>query len=269
MKKKSNRVFLASSIVSLACYGSYYMPTGFLPFLSLFSIAIPLVLTGNLLLLLTALLARKKWWVFPAISLLLGTNFILESYAFNTTSQSHDFSLLGYNVKSFREHKRYDKFSGELINWSVNESSDIKCFQEYSTNPRWSALDITSKMINNGYHAHVFKAKMEGDHAPGMAIFSKFPIIHRGLVWESIGRPNACIYSDVLIDKDTVRIYNIHLESMQLELHRLRKIKNLFSTSTDILSRIIDGTKKHSQQIEQTIQHCLSSPYPLCPGRRL
>lgn len=263
MKTGRNWFGVTLVLLSLLFYSSYYIPASAFPFSSLFAPAILIVLCINSLLLVLTSVRKKKWWVYPATSLLFGFGFILETFAFNSTSDKpNDLSILGYNVKSFREHKRYDRFSKELIEWAVSDSSQIKCFQEYSTNRRWKALDITGKLREKGYFAHQHKAKMEGDHSPGMATFSKFPILHRGTVWENMSKPNACIYTDILIHTDTIRIYNIHLESMQLELYRLKRPSELISTCSDIISRLYFGSKRHEEQIKLTSEHCMSSPHP-------
>ena len=47
-----------------------------------------------------------------------------------------------------------------------------------------------------------------------MAIYSKYPQIDKGTVSIKGERVNnTCIYSDMIIKSDTIRVYNVHLAS--------------------------------------------------------
>ena len=50
----------------------------------------------------------------------------------------------------------------------------------------------------------------------GIATFSKYPIIKKGEIVHP-GSSSLSIYTDVLIRKDTFRIYNNHLQSFRLK----------------------------------------------------
>ena len=50
----------------------------------------------------------------------------------------------------------------------------------------------------------------------GIATFSKYPIIRKGEIVHP-GSSSLSIYTDVLIGKDTFRIYNNHLQSFRLK----------------------------------------------------
>ena len=47
-----------------------------------------------------------------------------------------------------------------------------------------------------------------------MAIYSKYPQIKKGYITiNGKEKYNTCIYSDIVVNSDTIRIYNIHLAS--------------------------------------------------------
>ena len=59
--------------------------------------------------------------------------------------------------------------------------------------------------------------KLRGDNLKyGQAIFSKYPIIDKGSVDFNSSSNNA-IFSDIKIMNDTIRVYNIHLQSFSFE----------------------------------------------------
>ena len=50
----------------------------------------------------------------------------------------------------------------------------------------------------------------------GIATFSRYPIIRKGEIIHP-GSSSLSIYTDILIQKDTFRIYNNHLQSFRLK----------------------------------------------------
>ena len=60
-----------------------------------------------------------------------------------------------------------------------------------------------------------------------MAIYSQFPQIKKGTVSiEGERMNNTCIFSDVIIYSDTIRVYNIHLASNWFDKSDLAFIEN-------------------------------------------
>jgi len=49
----------------------------------------------------------------------------------------------------------------------------------------------------------------------GQAIFSKFPIVKSGSI-EFPNTANNAIYADIVKGSDTIRIYNVHLQSLRI-----------------------------------------------------
>ena len=47
-----------------------------------------------------------------------------------------------------------------------------------------------------------------------MAIYSHYPQLNKGIIkLNDRNKNNTCIYSDIIIKKDTIRVYNVHLAS--------------------------------------------------------
>lgn len=266
MRFQRNLWLTILTILSALIYGSAWVPPSRIAWISLLSYGIPIVLGVQILLLVVFLIFARKWLIYPLLSLVLGTGFLWESFAFSTNNSanpSETFSLLSYNTKMFRKHRAYHEFSGELIDQVIQDQSEIKCLQEFSTNARWKRLDIIGQMRDAGYEAFTFKGKMDDrTHSRGIAIFSKLPIVHRGIIWESPGTPNACIFVDVKWEQDTVRIYNTHLESMRLKLNRMKNPANYQKKVNGVVSSMIEGAKKREHQIGLTLDHCARSPHP-------
>lgn len=252
--------------LSLISYLSVFVsPALFWPAI-FFAFAIPFAILFNALVLVTCIAILRKAIIFPAIGLVCGLPPLLSTLAFNQhrepVSTPSTFSVMSFNAKLFREKYNYSKFSGEVIEWTVRDSSDIKCIQEYSTNPGWSALDVTGQMAKAGYHSFCFKSKLkENPQSNGMAIFSKFPILDSGVVWENTKSTNAILYADIATGRDTLRIYNVHIQSMSLALYQLKSFDNYGYKLRELARRLRHGSISRVDQQRKLLEHCRQSPY--------
>ena len=131
------------------------------------ALAIPFIVVLNFLHVIFYLVKLSKLIVFPLIGLLAGSPFIYRTISFNKPERDADnLSVLSFNAKLFRKAKTYSAFSSEMINWVVNDSSLVKCIQEYSTNNRWAELDVTGQLEKQGYHSFTFSSKLKNnDHS--------------------------------------------------------------------------------------------------------
>jgi endonuclease/exonuclease/phosphatase family metal-dependent hydrolase len=104
-----------------------------------------------------------------------------------------------------------------------------------------------------------------------VAIFSAFPIIGNGKIIFDKNSNNVCIYSDIKIDKDTVRVYNVHLQSIHLGYEDYKFVDDVMNNketeelekSKNILKRIKRAFIKRSIQTELVAEHIAKSPYPV------
>jgi endonuclease/exonuclease/phosphatase family metal-dependent hydrolase len=255
-----NRIVLYSSFLTLISYLSVLVsPEAFWP-ASFLSQLIPLLLVFQAIALIVLILRKNKIAFIPLLTLLIGWPFLHSTFAFNSALPANNsIQVLSFNAKFFRESRTYSKFSTELIEWVANDSSDIKCVQEYSTNDRWAPLDVTGQLRAKGYTDFIFQANVvDREHNPGLAIFSKYVMFDSGIVFEAVGTPNAAIFADININGKMLRVYNVHLASMNLDLYETKG----FAKILFILKRLKYGAVKRNQQIKELIKHTQSSPYP-------
>jgi endonuclease/exonuclease/phosphatase family metal-dependent hydrolase len=254
----------AFTFISLLSYLSVLIPpTAFWP--AVFSsYAIPGILVLNALLFVFLILFNRRLILFPLIGLIGGMQFIMVTYSIHPENKSEirELSVLSYNTKLFRKPMAYGKFSVEMIDQVAEDSSDIKCIQEYSSNSRWQELNATEKNLAQGYFGFVHPPKVNKRYKSGLAIFSKFPIVNSGVVWVSTGTINNGIFADLKIESDTLRVYNVHLASMRLELTQYKNIENYPSKIKTLMSRLKYGAERRSYQIERLQEHAAKSPYP-------
>lgn len=98
-----------------------------------------------------------------------------------------------------------------------------------------------------------------------MAIFSKYPMIHRGSLQVSESPHNSILYADVVKDEDTVRIYNVHLQSMSIDEQQLTNSNSqtISKNLKQLVFQLKHGFIRRAAQIDNLCKHLERSPYPV------
>lgn len=201
---------IALVVVTILAYVLPFLAPKLFPFLSVLSLLLPLLLILNFLFFVYWSLQLKKYMFISGIVLLLGITFINKLYKFSETNlpkSNNDFTIMSYNVRLFNLYEWLPKkdIPQEISKFVAEENPDILCIQEFSP--------VDS--INFGQYKFNY-INVEGKkNKYGQAIFSKFKIIDKG----EISFPNSSnkvIYADILRQKDTVRVYSMHMQSVKI-----------------------------------------------------
>lgn len=239
----------------------------------------PLFLVVNIFFIFWWLAFRKWYFLISLLCVLLGWNQLRSSLqvhfkAAKQTEDTNKLNLLTYNVRLFNYYQ-WDKDTStwqKIINFVHDQKPDVVCFQEFITLPGTNHdLENLKKRMAPLSFSHVYYSdRVPGKINFGMATFSRYPIIEKEtLKFEET--LNGAISSDVVIGKDTVRIYNCHLQSI-----RLRKDYNdlldslIFNYSEkqldelkDISHRMRQAFKQRGKQVNIMTEHMQKSPYPV------
>jgi len=158
---------------------------------------------------------------------------------------------MNYNVRLFNLYNWIpeEHVETQIVNLIQREQPDIISFQEYQPQDN----------VNLSFYKYKYE-KVSGTRVQyGQAIFSKYPIIASG----SIAFPNTAnnaIYADVVKNKDTIRIYNVHLQSLRIDTD----IDNLKTDDSErLFKRISETFKKQQLQTELFLKHKEKSPYKM------
>jgi endonuclease/exonuclease/phosphatase family metal-dependent hydrolase len=249
-----------SLFLSVLSYGSVLIPPSYFGIAVLIGFTIPFFLILNSIQLLYLVIRLKIIFLFPLIGLIAGLPFIFSSLSFHVDKAKGNasFSVLSYNAKLFRQRNTYEQFSTDMIKWVVEDNSDVKCIQEFSTNDKWDGLDVAGKLTQKGYQRYTFQSKIkDNEHNLGLAIFSRYEIANSGVIWEDTTSLNAIIFIDLLLSRDTLRVYNVHLTSMNLDL------TGGGVNSMSMTYRLIESAARRSDQISRLIEHARLSPHPV------
>lgn len=202
-------MFFVNSLAAFLLLISYvlpYIPPKRFSTLSVLSLGVPLLIILNILFFAYWLLQAKRQMFLSLIILFLGFNYIGSMYKFSSSKEvenQNEFRVMSFNVRSFNIFNWLpkDDVKGEIKKFILDDNPDIICLQEYR---RGSPLAL------DDYYD--FNARYTASVKGGLVIFSKFPIISSGSL-EFPNTKNNAIYSDIVRQNDTIRIYNIHLQS--------------------------------------------------------
>ena len=245
-----------SCFVILTIVGiNYFAPLKEYSILFIVNLLVPFFIFSFLLFGVYWLFRRQKLLVVINVMALVFWYFFMGPYFMISSSTSEDMNR-GIKIFSFNTHglrgKKYDKqihIIKPLFNDFVKEQDpDIICLQEL--------VDRNNvKYIKNNYiHSYVYKGNKTFSISP-LSIYSKYPIINSGpLNFPNTG--NGAIYVDLQINKDTLRIYNIHLQSLQVRPGSFKR-----EAPTNLLPRLGGSFAKQLEQAKLIKEHYSTSPY--------
>jgi endonuclease/exonuclease/phosphatase family metal-dependent hydrolase len=241
------------SYVSLRIPPHKFWPAAFL------SYCFPVLILTNTILFTIGIAHRWSTTFTWFLLSILGVPFLLQTIQVNLFKDTKGtIRVLSYNANLLRKPHVKGEFSQELANWIVADTSSIKCFQEFNTNSAQPEFNIEEKLREKGYEGFLFKAYTDLTRKPGMAIFSKYEIINSELLWQDLRTINAAMFADLKIDNKIIRVYNVHLSSMNLRARPgdlLGKVKYVFR-------QLKSGSVKRSNQLHLLLEHMATSPYP-------
>ena len=271
-------VNIITALVSVASFTAcfvppdVFMPAGFAALLT------PVVIPVNFF--FVVFWAFRKSWRFLLSLFILagGYPFLQSTFAWNfdalkskknATDTLSSFSVLSYNVRVLNLYQSAknnpDNSSEKLVRFLLEDNSDIKCLQEAYQSDTSKTFDLIGRMQAAGYPHHVFSSafinKAGGEF--GMALFSKFPILKtKALEIETDGN-NQIVYTDLLIRNDTVRVYNLHLESMSISEDKIIWEKEADKSLRYLYQKLKKGFTERSKQVRILSKHIEDCPYPV------
>ncbi|MFC4874987.1 endonuclease/exonuclease/phosphatase family protein [Negadavirga shengliensis] len=254
-------------LISLILFFSVYISPESLDYTGLLPLLIPPFLIFNIALAVMLMFRGSRLMIFPILALIIGWRFFSVTFQWNQrNSNPQGVSVLSFNAMLFNNLWGNDREAliKNSIQWVKDNPSDIKCFQEFYqdyTTPSRNAIKIIGE---EGKYEHSFLA-IDGNprrRSYGIAIFSKYPIINEGRVFDN-QRNNGAMFVDLKIDQDTIRIYNTHLESMSINADRLDNLEGIKSQYRNTIRKLKEGIQMRAWQIRILKEHIENSPYPV------
>jgi endonuclease/exonuclease/phosphatase family metal-dependent hydrolase len=189
----------------------------------------------------------------------------------NAESSNHEHSLkvMTYNVQMFNlPFKKADTSYAKILSFIKRENPDIVCLQEfYIADGKLSEEQFVKALSSHPYHAIFYNVK-RNNSSHGIATFSKYPI-KMNLEIPFDNSSNAAMYSDIKINDTIIRIYNIHFQSVKLNIRKsFRHIlgghdEARVAELEDVSVRLKTAFIKRARQVDDVARHISVSPYPV------
>lgn len=261
-----------------ACIAPYVSPAVFWP-LAFFGLMHPAFVLLNLIFLLLWTLRRRKQAFYTLAILLFSIPWYGKQFHFHfgtpAATPASAFKFMSYNVRLFdRYNWTKDKNTrSRMFALLKREMPDVLNLQEFfnQNSGAYRNLDTLKKLLGFEYVHEEYTLSLKDNHF-GVVTFSKFPIVNVGKIVFNTRNNNICIYTDLLINGDTVRIYNMHLQSISFGFADLHFLNQVYSgedadaeieNSKNILRRMKRAFMKRAHQSESIAKHMAACPYKL------
>ena len=237
--------FLKNSLIAinvLTLLAQLLLMGSFGPFFAypMLTLLVPLICIFNLLFFLFWLI-RLQWPFILFIGVFLigfSKMQLLIQFPDNVIHTRQGVKVMSFNVRLFNTYSWINRndISEAIKTFITEEAPDIICFQEYASN---RAPNLSE------YPYNYVQSTTQGGTS-GLAIFSKKPLYNLGKI-SFKNSYNGGVFADFVYKRDTIRLYNVHFESLRINWR-----DSLISdqSSKKLTTRIQQMVKKQKEQVK-------------------
>ncbi len=253
--------------IGVASVSVYISPEEFwLP--ALFGMAYPYLLVVNMVFMILWIIIKPKFTLISLLAILAGYNHISNYIQLSGRETDEEgIRVTSYNVKYFMGTDEFPnkENADHIINFLRQNNADIICLQEVRLNKR-QIFDITNTKLPQISHLQLAHTSYAG----GPLTMTRYPIVYMGEIrFKNSG--NMIIYTDVLIDSDTVRVYNCHLQSYRLREAEINSIDSIDFENhmkakeklKELSVKFKDALIKRAEQAATLREHLNQCRYPV------
>lgn len=273
MKKALIYLFLfLNSLVILALFISYsavIIPPDKIWIPSLFGLAFPFLVVTNFLFIVFWLFVKPRYLLLSLITVLAGWGFLNRYVQISGKStEKSGIKVVSYNVRNFAGKKLAEQKANatKIMDFLNEQNADIICLQEIRLRKN-NIFSVAGAVKNLKSIEHYHYASSSTTF--GQVTFTRYPIVKMGEIrYEK--STNMAIYTDVVIGTDTVRIFNVHLQSYKIdplkyEIFDSQKIdeEEDIKEIREIGSKLKSAFKMRAGQVRAIKKHIDETRYPV------
>ena len=232
-----------------------YVPPKSFPAISLLSLAVFPLLVLNFLFVIYWLFKLKRKIVISLIVLIFAHFHFGSFFQFSSESKiskpENSLSVLSYNVHLFNGYEddpQPEIVAKKFTDILTSQQPDIICIQEFYAE---NTVDFSEYPYQYIYYRN-------GERL-GHAILSKYPFINKG-TFDFKNTGNNALYVDIIKNKDTLRVYNLHLQSLGIT-PSISSLQEGYKEK--FIKRTSNAFKKQQEQAEIIKKHQQESKYPV------
>ncbi len=250
---------LFSFVLFLSYLSPYIDPQTFLWPIAFLGLFYPIILLVNCLFLIYWLIRFKRQFWSILFIILIGYSHLqtLVNIQQAETAKSAKFSVMSFNVRLFNVYDWInEKDTDKKIFDYINKSNlSIVCLQEFYSPNALPPIDYK--------YSHIGLQNKRTQWR--MATYSNYPIINKQTVSiQGESKNNVCIYSDIILEQDTIRVYNVHLASNIFQKGDYQFLETpTIEGAENIFQRLKNSFQRRSEQVKSIKKHISTSPYPI------
>lgn len=230
---------------------------------------------------------KKKYWFISGAFLCIGLWGLNNTYAISYPSKQSELRVMSYNVRLFdvynwlqrdtwdnwEERKDKGAILDSIYNTVKEVNPDIISFQEYFNQPFGTYKTRRQFKYKQGYkYTNISYSFKEKGSKYGMATFSKFPIINKKHIKFKGAQNNGILISDIIKGNDTIRVFNVHLQSFKFGKNQYKYLRNLKDSTYEaidipktkaLVTRLYNGFNRRADQIQIVLSEIAASPFPV------
>lgn len=240
-------VIAAAVSLILSFLSVYYSPEEY-PWLFVFGYGMFFIYCLNFVIMLWLTIRLSFWAFVPFILLIITFQDFTTHYSFSIfkkyESNEKSIKIISYNVRGFRDNE-WELTTDSLINFINSQKADIIALQEC-----WGGdipIDTLKERLTGMQYMFLFSADADSKYhnSAGIVIFSKFPLLKQHSI-DFQNSANKAQYCDVIMDADTIRVFNMHLqttgidrdERVMLSKENITSKQEIDSTEREVLKTI-------------------------------
>ena len=273
---------LAVLFLLLAYISVYFNPESF-SIIAFFGLGYPIILAINLMFIVFWFFVKLRYSFISILFILLGWNHLGRLVQIGSSSEialnNNRIKLLSYNIQNFvKENTSTTKYiedfknQQDIINFIAEQKADIICLQEvlYDKEDFKQFPDQLGDKFGCKYPYSRNYYSNRKNKIDALMIFTRYPIINKGY-FEYLDKTIG-IYCDIILENDTVRLYNLHLASIHFRREEYDFISDItnqqnqeeFKTNTlNVISKMNKAFIKRGYQTDIITPHISKSPFPV------
>ena len=250
----------------------------------------PWLLLLNIFFVIYWLLQRHRLFLLSLMTILAGFSSLMRYYQYGGSldevpSDGSAMKLISYNVQLFGRYHLdsagdksvHTEYRDSILQFMAGCQPDLLCIQEFSQQAKsFPTIPLMRERLPWLKYSYPIWRTKNPDHYTGNAIYSRYPIIQGGAVGFSTLLDNrSAMYADLKVGEDTIRVYNIHLQSVQFQKEDYDFAQQVttaggaeqeeeFSTgSKRLFGKLRAAYQIRCVQVDSIVRHIDQSPYPV------
>ena len=221
----------------------------------------------------------RKWFLVSGAMLLLGAGNIALFYRPDFASKASavertrdDIVLVSYNVANFLSPDQKTNRYEDIVEWLNGQGASIVALQEaqFSDSQTLTQLRNDLSRINYSIFVNAIPEQKDSSTGAGYALLSTWPIVRHGVADSDASNVNA-IWADVKMGRDTLRIFNVHLQSTGItdeERHETLSMRIIDDRAAGeklslVAAKMGDNYRHRASEAESVAAAVEASPHPV------